>query len=808
MDALEAYNQWLIKYKSNLNIIKNDLDLIINKNFNIFFAVDFHDIYDYCFPFYSYYKSIDNNKLKEYFDLQLSRSILFFMLDNIYAKPILLLPPYLRETNDFLEYLQSHAGKFTDDKFKKILLSKIGISDASYYLNNSKSVNREKLLELLGSKTIDIAGFFVMGLSSGLYMYLNLMNNHISVSPAFLDNLILRPSNIANDFDLSLYDSILEDDNRDLEIIVSNVRDDEQKQHQNRRDAEALRYIIELNDLLSRSNAAIFLISSAPHMIRLQNSPLINKDIGGNHLTLLRDPSFLLTMIQEIASLFRCRTAKLSLKDIDFKDLMSVVDSDLIKLDTFLLNSNDFSTLSGNFRESVVIDSLKGIIDLSDRLDNMDLALLIDQFLPKVDNSLILKPDNIERNIIKSLTELSKLLERIDFTEKIFEKITELEKARLEYFWDITKERNIINLMFPFNLFLKNINYKKSIDEIINLIVEGQLSFKEERKVSKELLDDLHFKLKTLSKYEYLDKHDEKYLLWIIIFLILDRSDLVEMWYKQFINKISERHIKRELTYIYVKSLTDSLIKKGGLNINIIDVINLCYNYGEFHYPQHSDIVNFDFQKISQENIKKILKNLNIDLIEGVDAIRLSEFAWAIKIEEPYYIIFYENEGSGIQVISVDVRFIHLILAAIAEYQNNYSINSETINEVINKLEDIYLPLVQNLEHGYRVPLFSNYAYFLAQLFKRNQSIHYLFRAFEFIKIIENDSDALYWNYYEYYIASIIYCELAQNSTGVIKKRYRSMALYNLDKANESLPNRAKKLKDDIDELKLICNCI
>ena len=797
MRTIESYSQWLKKYRSNLEIIRNDLDLILNKNFEIFLAVDFHEIYEYCFPFPDLYilKNKDRGS-KEYLKLQLSRSILFFMLNAIYKKPILLLPPYLREINDFLIAITSEAKTFTNEEDNKNSWIEYELRDIITYLNMSEKVDFEKLLGLLDSKAIDIVVFSGTILSSGMSTFKYLMKNYITPSPEFMENFPEK-------YYKKINNSILKFGNKDLEEIVSGSRHSADKNLQNKRDAEALRYIKDLNKYLNGSNKAIFLISSSPHMIRLQDSILINKHYGDVEIPLLRDPSFLFTMIQEIGNLFRYRMQKSSLDEICLEDLISVIDHDLIRIDSLLLDSTDLTTLGGQFRESVKMDILSQIMDLSDRLDNMDFALLIDEFLPNIDSLAIMKPDVIESDVIKSLKELSKLLEQDDFTERIFEKITELEKARLEYFWNLTKECDIINLLLPFKFFIDNLVYNKKITNILDMIVKGQLSVQEKGKISRKLLDKIHLQLKNLSEIEQEIEHDEKYLLWGFIFLILDRTDLVELVYKQFIDKISRYDIKRELAHIYFKSLLDSLMKRKGSKVDFMGIIILCETYGEIHVPVACKI-DLQFKNIDLKSIRKLSNSLNIKLPKQAEFIQLSESAYAVKAKNPYYIIFY-NKDNRCQIFSIDIRFMHLILICMNEYINDGLVNSINISEFIAKLENIYIPLVKKLEPDYLIALFSNYAFLLSQLSKGEQSNYYLFRALDLINELDTNSDAILWNYREYYDKSFVYFQLANNSKGEIRKQYVSKALSNLDRATESLPNSAKRVKVDVDKLKQEC---
>jgi hypothetical protein len=96
---------WLYSYNLNLKLFRDDLNLISKDGFKLYVAIDFHDIFKYCFPFAEFFR-IDkkwiNTEFQNFFyRSQISRSSMFFMLENIYQKPNILLPPYVDETYVF-----------------------------------------------------------------------------------------------------------------------------------------------------------------------------------------------------------------------------------------------------------------------------------------------------------------------------------------------------------------------------------------------------------------------------------------------------------------------------------------------------------------------------------------------------------------------------------------------------------------------------------------------------------------------------------------------------------------------------------
>jgi len=50
-EEAQKYKIWSENYKQTLEILQNDLVLILSHGFKLIGAIDFHDIFDYCFPF-------------------------------------------------------------------------------------------------------------------------------------------------------------------------------------------------------------------------------------------------------------------------------------------------------------------------------------------------------------------------------------------------------------------------------------------------------------------------------------------------------------------------------------------------------------------------------------------------------------------------------------------------------------------------------------------------------------------------------------------------------------------------------------
>lgn len=118
---------WAKKLKDNLEILKTDLKLVIECGFEIIIAIDFFDLFEYCFPFANDLGSKEMFKSKfgdrEFLNREMARHLLFYKLDNLYSFPVLLLPPYIQERNSFFKFIGKLIIEYKDDKKREFILS-------------------------------------------------------------------------------------------------------------------------------------------------------------------------------------------------------------------------------------------------------------------------------------------------------------------------------------------------------------------------------------------------------------------------------------------------------------------------------------------------------------------------------------------------------------------------------------------------------------------------------------------------------------------------------------------------------------
>jgi hypothetical protein len=311
----ENYLARLMNHTHYSAILNNDLNLILNHNFEIYIAVDFHDIFQFCFFNLTLNENFQQKiyKKEELLRKQISRSILFFMMEDIYKKPILLLPPYVAEANEFIDYyLHNNHEYFLNRKKTKLPIA----------FQNLNSKNEYRLLiRSLRAKSQESIFFLDNDFLENLFLDDDFLDDEQDVEP--MDGIkmfgkILRfhittdPSKIflncnSNHDTLDEYNSIRmgfkDSEDNELKEIIQKIRPS--RFIQNRRDAVAIHYIRSLNNKLNRYNKATLLVSSAEHMQQIckNYNDKFEINIKGRPFVYLRDLEFFYHTQRQISEL-------------------------------------------------------------------------------------------------------------------------------------------------------------------------------------------------------------------------------------------------------------------------------------------------------------------------------------------------------------------------------------------------------------------------------------------------------------------------------------------------------------------------
>jgi hypothetical protein len=118
----ESLEQEIDRLYFNLRLLECDHKLLVEYGYEINFAIDFHEIFLYAFPFSEYIerkKDIFSTKtIKEISNKQISRAFVFYGRESV--KPPILLPPYEAELDSFLRSNILSSFLLADNQFERL----------------------------------------------------------------------------------------------------------------------------------------------------------------------------------------------------------------------------------------------------------------------------------------------------------------------------------------------------------------------------------------------------------------------------------------------------------------------------------------------------------------------------------------------------------------------------------------------------------------------------------------------------------------------------------------------------------------
>lgn len=449
----EKYKNWAICYKKNLGILQADLRLIEENSFDIYIAIDFHDLIQYCFPLISLLEDevdllLDNKKKrKHYMKNQIARSAIYLLSSKVYDHPILLLPPYIRENNDFFNKMKKEFLNYVKAESQRTLFRSITEEFCSDFKAANDTDEIDRIINSLGRKGSDLAFIFSRSIPSGMDIFSYITKNHLSYDPTFM----IKNLSLNNDFLIKKYyeiENIIKNGgNLEIENMLEDTRDIGNKKIQNMRDAAAIKYIYELNDILNKHNKAIFLISSAAHMKNLMNTNVDKLKLarGGEDIQILRDLDYVYILLQEISKHLRHQAgnpkSNSRISSSELKALLRSVNEDIIKLDKFLIYFLDSNTIAGVLQEEIANQNLNEIIKLNEEISNIDISLLVNNYLPEGDmaNNIknMLDLDSTIKEFTRFCTSLHEAIKSDKFNDKLAQINAELESKRINFLWSM-----------------------------------------------------------------------------------------------------------------------------------------------------------------------------------------------------------------------------------------------------------------------------------------------------------------------------------------------------------------------------------
>lgn len=552
---VDLYREWIERYRHHLEIIKNDHELIIEKGFEIFFAVDFYDIHRFCFPYSNTFGRISDYKekieRKKLMELHFARSFLFYGTEQ---KSKILLPPYVEEFNDFFIHTYSVIERYQNDSLKqevqRILFQEKVIQDVLRELEGGRKNLKEEIQLLV--KITESSSDILFLLSSGFLEGIS-YNNDVLKEIAHMDN-------------------------RELEKLFSGRR----KYLQNRRDAKALQYVLELNKRMKTDKQVIFLVSSAKYMRYLKKRTYL-MDIGGEKYNLIRDLETFYVYLIEVRDIFlngeisQMRTLKQIERSLEEFTYYSRLCRDIPKIIGKCIFWNEKNRVCDKCAEDEcpfsheikeINKGVEKVKKLKEEIENINLMKQIDVILSPLFSEdkkrfLRLPSENYEDYLVSIFNRIRELIEDRSRFFRILEELeNELEDQRLKELFSISVKSLSIQEPFmsiddvfflikvPFRLHIiekefqnifNNIN-QKAINCVNNYLSMGRIDKKDNWKLNKSLRE--------LARLSGKVEGDNKYIIWQIVFLCNKRFDLVRIWNEYYRNQIESKEMKRESDYL------------------------------------------------------------------------------------------------------------------------------------------------------------------------------------------------------------------------------------------------------------------
>ncbi len=566
---IKDYKRWAEEYEKPLAILENDLRLVSQHGLKIYVAIDFCDLFEHCFPASEIFRGDrslgEKLRREQYLKRELARCGLLYFMNQIYAKPLILLPPYLAESLDFFSIMPRRLNWIYDKNNKDLIrdyLSKIFEEFKEVDLKSLDKRNLYNILDKINKIAPDLAFVLSPSFMSGIDGFKNLLKEHLTPCPKDIENY------------MDIIYMTREMDSVHINEIVDILR----PKHiiQNRRDSRAIKYIEEFNKKFGNEKALILLSSSnhfklfrelikcnEPIAIESKTYPPIfcEKDIFGSKCHLIRSTRPFYVALIEICNLLgkgNVEAKDFDINDIKIDDLCRMVASDLITIRNFIsFTENSLVNICGAAGWDARYDTLTKFVELKeyfDRRERIDIVVLLKKLYPLVDNLEHLN-EYADRELVSSLEQIRQIVNSKDFGNSLCQKIYEIE-------WEIKFE-------LWYNALLKDLPIDKYGPGIFIGIID-----KDSREVF-EFIDRLNeiLKKKELSLPENVEKFQINDKLWVVFDKYSENNLLYFIEKKDSLCAIFLLDLDlvySELIYIYAKIKQYEKIKNKNLDPEIL----------------------------------------------------------------------------------------------------------------------------------------------------------------------------------------------------------------------------------------------
>lgn len=675
--SFALYKNWIEKYRYHLKIIKKDQELIVKKGFKIFYAVDFYEIHEFCFPYSDIIHKIsdykDEKKRRRLMELQFARSYFFY---GAKEKSKVLLPPYAEEITDFFRSNYATLQKYRNDDLKRdtlrILFQDEKIQEIFRELKtkNGSPEEEAKLLTKIARSSSDIIFLLSSGFLEGMHVLSNLYKERVDIDTSEFYRIVDPEPSQIKCYNYDILKKIGCMDNSKLEKLF----DRPGKYLQNKRDAKALQYIAELNKHMGKHKQAIFLVSDADYM-RKRLKGAITIDIEGEEYDSIRDSETFYVYLVEIRNfgvpekrndqIRILEKIKDSLKQFESVSKLSQNISELVDKCEYWKKENKSCMLCESnskdkcpfFEEINDIDErLRKIEELRNEIENINLmkhikVVLSPLFSDDKRTFLELESSSYEERLKSVFGSIGELVENKDEFVKILEdRENQLEDQRLRELYNISFDSisvqepfmNIHDVLFltsiPFRLLISERELNERFRDIRKKAATCRDEYLETGKISKENKGELNATLRELAQFSRRIEDDRKYIIWQTIFLCNRRFDLIRIWNEHYRSQIESEVMKRECDYLFCLACYFDMPIHRNLFKDLESVCELHIHQGDsdlrFHHMMTLSLLRLfenspkkEIFGYAREDIVNIFKDKLLNRIETID----EEFQRAIK---------------------------------------------------------------------------------------------------------------------------------------------------------------------------------
>lgn len=448
---LNSYKSKAESYRAALKTLRDDLEIKIAGS-NIIVAMDFCDIFEHCFPALDIFRGniyrYERENKDRYLRRELGRCALFYLLKSIYSRPVLLLPPYMLESIQFLRILSCELEDLNlkNKEFFDNFLDSLSKDLDKINLNDNKDKDEiNDLLKKIDRMAPDLAYLVSPCFDLGKDGFISLLNT------------VVRPSTKGIYNYMELLDNIHYMNYDHIKGVMSNIRPEHIMS--NKRDAKAVQYIEQINKRINNKDVMV-LVSSAGHFRKFRNNIACSQEIqiGKNTFKpifcekeikindkskkypLLRSTRPFYIALMEICNLISRKNLDINnfdFNNLDLNDLLKVVNDDLNYIGSVLdsiKNSQEYVGLDGRARLDLIlsnIECLSSYICIIEDRNRAELLVIIRHFLAgfkereQIDNKTL-------ADIVISLKKLKNEVGSEDFLINLRRLLTENEMDRLK----------------------------------------------------------------------------------------------------------------------------------------------------------------------------------------------------------------------------------------------------------------------------------------------------------------------------------------------------------------------------------------